>query len=165
MKNALLLFSALFLFASCNEHDHSGHDHGHNDHVSHGDAHMGDMHMNLVPDTYVEGMEKVTENASFTVRLDVSDPVPKDTGKYTWTITVLTMKGTPVDAEVKAEPTMPQHGHGTTPQFTEGTEGAETGQYILSDMDLFMPGIWQVSIEVTADGITDSVNFIFDLEG
>ena len=62
---------------------------------------------------------------------------------------------------------MPAHGHGTSPQFTDGVESTETpGTYSLSDMDLFMAGVWMIAIEMsTPEGVADEVVFHFMLEG
>lgn len=118
------------------------------------------------PDAYLSGVQKVTDQGRFLVELVRSTPPPKFTGDFTWELTVQDTACVQVDhLEVKAEPTMPQHGHGTTPEFTEATRD-EANTFTLTDMDLFMPGIWQVEITVTAaDGTTDTVSWFFDLEG
>ena len=60
---------------------------------------------------------------------------------------------------------MPQHGHGTTPLYTEGLLDT-SNTFTLTDMNLFMPGVWQVEITVTAeDGSVDTVSWFFDLLG
>ena len=119
-----------------------------------------------VPDEYVAGVERVTDNGLFLVTLVRSTPTPKFTGDYTWLVTVEDAAcGTPTDVHVKAEPTMPQHGHGTTPEFTEATLN-EANEFTLTDMDLFMPGVWQIEISVeTGDGTEDTVSWFFDLQG
>ena len=114
-------------------------------------------------DTYVAGLEKPGD--MFTVRLVTSTPVPKDTGLYTWEVQVLDADMAPIcDAEVVAEPTMPAHGHGTFPETTAGVPSDDCG-YQFPDMDLFMPGVWQIEVRVTAGGDEDTVFYNFDLEG
>ncbi len=118
------------------------------------------------PDTYFSGVKKVTDQGLFLVELVRSTPPPKFTGDYTWEVTVEDAACVTLDSvQVEAEPTMPQHGHGTTPEFTEAT--LDTAKiFTLSEMNLFMPGIWQVEITVTADdGTVDTVSWFFDLEG
>ena len=119
------------------------------------------------PDTYVAGLEKTGTNGTFKVRLVESAPIPRDTGIYTWTLEVVDMGGNPITgAEVHAEPLMLAHGHGTQPKYTDGTVGAIPGQYILLEMDLFMPGVWHVIIRVENEsGDTDELAYDFDLEG
>jgi hypothetical protein len=117
-------------------------------------------------DTYVEGLEKTGSQGHFTVRLLNSNPIPKDLTYYTWTLEVLDPDGKAVEGvEVIAEPTMPNHGHGTFPPFTTATAGETPGTYVLTDMDLFMAGIWHIAIRLTLDGTADEVAYSFDLDG
>ena len=118
-------------------------------------------------DTYVVGLEKAGEKGVFKVRLLLSDPIPQDTGFYDWTMEVLTSDDAPVvGASVTARPTMPAHGHGTFPPQTLAVEEGESGQYQLLNLDLFMPGVWRVEINLeSSDGLRDQVVFNFDLEG
>ena len=118
------------------------------------------------PDEYISGVERTTDDGTYLVTLVRSTPTPKFTDDYTWIVTVEDASCAVLnEVHVKAEPTMPQHGHGTTPEFTEATlDNAD--QYTLEDMDLFMPGIWQIEIEVEAeDGTSDKVSWFFDLLG
>jgi hypothetical protein len=118
------------------------------------------------PDTYLSGVQKVTDQGHFIVELVRSTPPPKFTGDFTWELTVQDNACVEVgDLEVKAEPTMPQHGHGTTPEYTDATVNT-ANKYTLTDMNLFMPGVWQIEVTVTAsDGTVDTVSWFFDLEG
>ena len=118
-------------------------------------------------DTYHAGLEREGEEGRVRVRLVDSDPVPQDTGLYTWTLTVEDLEGEPVvGASVSAEPTMPAHGHGTFPAITEATPLEEVGHFRLADMDLFMAGVWDVALTVSlVDGGADTLTFHFRLEG
>jgi hypothetical protein len=68
-------------------------------------------------------------------------------------------------AGITAKPFMPDHGHGSsvTPSVTPmGSDGT----YQVTDLDLFMPGIWQVTLTITpASGPADSVVFSFCVDG
>lgn len=118
-------------------------------------------------DVYVAGLEKDGESGIYAVRLVESAPIPKDTGLYTWTVQLVDANGSPVaDAVMEAEPRMPAHDHGTFPPITEAIVEGTPGTYTLEAMDLFMPGIWEVSIRVLqGEVIEDQVFFYFDLEG
>jgi len=119
-------------------------------------------------DRYVAGLEKSTQNGHFRVQLIRSTPEPAYVGLYTWTLKVLDRSGASVNAAViEAEPIMIAHGHGTMPQFTTAVEaGTGMGEYRLQDLDLFMPGTWTVFLTIeTLDGVIDTVEFAFDLEG
>ena len=117
-------------------------------------------------DTYVVGLEKSGQAGLITVRLQESTPSPRDTGFYTWTIDIVDASGAPVTgATVQAEPTMPDHGHGTNPKYTDAVEG-DPGTYQLTEMNLFMEGIWNVAIRITmTGGEEDQVEYNFFLEG
>ena len=119
------------------------------------------------PDTFVAGLERAGSEGVFSIRLSDSMPIPRDTGFYTWTIELIDEEGRPVSgATIQAEPTMPAHGHGTNPKYTDATETAEPGSYELLEMDLFMEGVWNVMIRVsTEDGRQDEIEYNFYLEG
>ena len=118
-------------------------------------------------DNYVVGLEKAGDQGLLRVRLLLSDPIPQDTGFYNWTIEVVAADDTPVlGATVIAEPTMPAHGHGTYPPTTDAQEQENPGHYLLSELDLFMAGVWRIEIIIeTSDGVSDRVEYNFDLEG
>ena len=124
-----------------------------------------DMASNGSVDTYVAGLAKDGVLGVLRVRLMESDPIPEYTDMYTWTLEVVDLDGQRIiGATVIAEPRMPGHGHGTFPPFTEAVESAGGG-YQLVDMDLFMPGIWQVTIRITTADGNDEVVYDFDLVG
>ncbi len=119
------------------------------------------------PDTFVAGLERTGSAGVFSIRLTDSVPTPRDTGLYTWTIELIDGDGQPVSgATIQAEPTMPAHGHGTNPKYTDATETAAPGSYELIEMDLFMEGVWNVMIRVsTDDDRQDQIEYNFYLEG
>jgi hypothetical protein len=120
----------------------------------------------LDPDTYVANLEKEGTEGHFVVKLVISVPIPKDLEFYNWTVAVFDQAGVAVDgAAVEAEPRMPQHDHGTFPPITPGAPTGNPGEYELIDMDLFMPGIWQVTIRIKKGGLSDEVAYNFDLDG
>ena len=123
-------------------------------------------------DTYVAGLEKVGEMGRVKLTLVESDPLPQDLTLYTWQLLLTDAEGTPINgAQIVAEPRMPDHGHGTNPQFTEAEAVDGEGRYQLLDMNLFMAGVWQINIVVTlvgdgdAGAVEDTLHFRFDLEG
>ena len=63
------------------------------------------------------------------------------------------------------EPTMPAHGHGTEPKYSEATPTDKDGLYELKDMNLYMDGMWSVLIRISSqDEVEDEVAFHFELE-
>jgi len=117
-------------------------------------------------DHFLAGMTKLGVAGRFQVRLVSSNPIPEFTGVYDWTIEVLDAEGNPVaGATVVAEPRMPEHGHGTHPATTPATPVVGSEQLLLQAMDLFMPGTWVVTLNVTVGELSDHLTFAFALEG
>ena len=119
-----------------------------------------------LPDAYFSGMRRPTDGGLFLVELVRSSPIPAFTDDYSWKIRIRDSACVErTDFAVDAEPTMPQHGHGTTPEFTPGLPDT-AGQYHFNEMRLFMPGVWQIEFTITdTDGTSDTVSWFFDLEG
>ena len=110
------------------------------------------------------GMERVTESG-LTVRLDYAAPAPPDVGDNYWTIGVFNDAGDALDVPTVVKPWMPLHGHGTTPPSFEGA-AAEQGTYEIEPFNLFMPGLWEFTVNVgSEDMAADEVVFAFCVEG
>lgn len=112
--------------------------------------------------TYSAGMEQKGAAGALSVKLQSIDPNPVIKGNNDWKIQVVDASGAPVsDATITVKPFMPDHGHGSsiTPQVAAG---ADPGTYDVSLLNLFMPGIWTVTFDVTTqDNVTDSSVFTF----
>jgi uncharacterized GH25 family protein len=110
-------------------------------------------------------MEQAGKNGILKVRLVSADPAPVAKGNNHWTIQVLDLSGKPVEgAAVQIKPFMPDHGHGTSiqPKVTPG----EAGQFEISNLVLFMPGLWTVTFTVTTPTpTTDTAVFGFCIGG
>jgi hypothetical protein len=105
-----------------------------------------------------------TDNDLFNVswRSDTDD-VPLNQ-IHTWTLTVTTPDGTPVEnAEILVDGGMPQHGHGlpTSPQVTAYLGN---GEYRVEGLRFQMTGWWEVKFNINADGQTDSITFNLTLK-
>lgn len=112
-------------------------------------------------DTYALGLEK----SGSAVRVQFVDavPAPPDRGDNTWTLRVLDVAtGAPMqDMAVAVDPFMPDHMHGTSIPV-DVTPMDEPGVLQLDPVNLFMPGLWEVTIDFTlADGTEDAVVFRF----
>ena len=114
----------------------------------------------LRAEEYVLGLRKV--GSAFSVQFVEALPAPPSRGDNTWRVMVTDMAGAGMsDLAIAATPFMPDHQHGSTVR-TEVTEGAIPGEYVLSPVNLFMPGLWEVTLEMTApDGTEDEVMFPF----
>ena len=109
---------------------------------------------------------KITSNGLFTVSIESADPAPPDRGDNVWTLAVRDAGGEAVEgAAVVVTPYMPAHGHGTNPRTFDGQAQGQ-GLYEAGPFDLFMPGLWDVSIDVVdSTGADDNAAFTFCLEG
>lgn len=124
------------------------------------DEPRADCSTEMRDDTYTLGLEK----SGAAVRLAFRDavPAPPDRGDNTWTIALLDANGTPVEgAQIGVEPFMPDHMHGTSIE-AQVTPGEAPGEYVIDRLNLFMPGLWDVTLNVSLpDGATDQVKFSF----
>jgi hypothetical protein len=102
---------------------------------------------------------RLSDQGLFEVTYSSSDtPIPINQIQ-TWTILVKTSDGQLVEqAEITVDGGMPQHGHGlpTQPQVTDNL-GA--GNFLVEGLKFQMPGWWEVTFHITANGDSDSVTF------
>jgi hypothetical protein len=119
-------------------------------------------------DTYVAGLQKTGVNGMLDFRLMSSDPTPPGRGDNTWIVSVRSMNngvvGAPIsNATAYVTPFMPKHAH---PAISgEVTPTANAGEYRMTGVNLWMPGVWETTIEVdaTAASSADSVVYTFCL--
>ena len=64
---------------------------------------------------------------------------------------------------VTFRPFMPLHGHGTSPEFYDASP--EGGGWSVGPMDLFMPGLWELTVAIDAGGEADEALLRFCLRG
>lgn len=115
-------------------------------------------------DTYVANLSKAGTNG-FEMRLVESQPAPPAKGDNIWTVQLLDDTGAAVDgATLSAVPFMPDHGHGT-PITAETTPMGADGMYEIAPINLWMPGIWDVTVDIDASGTTDQVVYTFCIDG
>jgi hypothetical protein len=124
-------------------------------------------------ETYVPGLSQAGKDHLYMVKLMSSDPGPPIKGNNAWVIAVSdAASGAPVDGlSIKVTPFMPDHGHGT--QIKAAVTAMGGGQYGLDPVNLFMAGLWQVTIDLTAGDVADmasaatvdQVVFSFCVEG
>lgn len=121
-------------------------------------------------DVYSAGMTKSGAEGKFSVVLVVSEPAPPDKGDNSWTIEIKEVgTDTAVDnADVIVTPFMVDHGHGT-PVVPTVSAGDSAGRYLVSPINLWMPGYWELSLDLAAElgsvTMTDTVLFGFCIEG
>lgn len=111
-------------------------------------------------DAYGVGLAKT--GSAFTVAFVDAMPAPPTRGDNTWRVQVTDESDAPVtDLALAVAPFMPDHMHGTS--IEAHVEPGETaGEYVIAPVNLFMPGLWEVTLEMTTpDGDEDDVVFAF----
>ena len=87
-------------------------------------------------------------NGVYTFTLVQAAPAPPDLNGNVWTIKIANKNGaSPDPAQIAVYPYMPLMGHASdqTPTVTPSTGGTFTA----TDIDLFMPGYWTITLKVT----------------
>lgn len=116
-------------------------------------------------DDFVVGLEKFGERGALAFKLMSADPAPPSRDDNTWVVQVSVMTsgvvGAPISgASLNVSPFMPDHQHGT-PIEVKIEPMPQAGQYTLSPVNLWMPGLWDTTISATTNGTTDKVVYRF----
>jgi hypothetical protein len=111
-------------------------------------------------DEFVVGLNKLGENGSYSFTIMSGNPAPPVRGDNTWVIQVDEAASPVSGASVIVSPFMPAHGHNAGKPVVV-TPTASPGQYELSPVNLFMPGVWETSIRATSGATVDEVVFRF----
>jgi hypothetical protein len=118
------------------------------------------------PETYTLGLSATSTDKKIKVSFVDANPAPPEKGLNSWTIQVTDAQGKPVSgANISLVPFMPEHGHGSsiTPQIMPMSQA---GQYLVTLIDLFMPGVWQNTFTITPpSGTPETVVFNFCIDG
>ena len=110
-------------------------------------------------DEFVIGLQRTGDAGVLAFQLVSLAPAPPARGDNDWVMAITATGGAPItDATIYATPFMPKHQHGT-PIDVAITALPIAGQYALSPVNLWMPGLWETTIEVSSPAGTDSVVF------
>lgn len=115
---------------------------------------------------YAVGVEAKATDGALTVQFVDASPAPPTKGNNTWTVKLLDAAGKPVNgATIVTKPYMPDHAHGSSIKPESTAKGAD-GTYEITPVNLFMPGVWQITFTVTAPGgMADSAVVTFCVDG
>ena len=107
----------------------------------------------------------LTASASeLVVTLIQADPSPPARGTNVWRVTATDSSGAALkDATLTVTAFMPDHGHGTS--VTPLIEPTGAGAWTVSQLDLFMPGVWRVAFTATTPDKVAEVAFFFCIAG
>lgn len=110
------------------------------------------------------GIDSMGELGVLAFRLDQVAPSPPARGLNVFQLYIQDTSGTPMVGELRVDPQMPDHGHGTSlrPRVLPG----EGGQYTVEQLYLFMAGIWRIELEAREGGtVLDRKALFFCIQG
>jgi hypothetical protein len=112
--------------------------------------------------TYAPNMSVKSSAGAMTFALVQSSPSPPARGNDTWTIHVTDASGQPLpNLSLSVQTFMPDHGHGAPVVAAITANGG--GDYTVTPLDFFMPGVWR--IRFTSAGSADTTDFWFCIPG
>ncbi len=111
-------------------------------------------------DDYMAGMVKTGERLSFAL-IDAA-PAPPDEGDNSWTLHIADGEIGVQGLALTVTPWMPDHDHGT-PIAAAATE-TTGGDYTVAPINLWLPGLWEVTIEARDGESVDAAVFAFCIE-
>lgn len=148
------LCSTLGILGACSDDDHGD-----------GTTHNCSAEKNV--DEFVVGLSKPGTASKLEFKLLSSDPAPPSRGNNTWVLQLDTMAAPAqplTGAMMTVVPFMPAHEHGAQADVVV-TPLPDAGQYKLDPVNMWMPGVWETTIDVkNPNGTTmDTVVFRFCL--
>jgi hypothetical protein len=116
-------------------------------------------------DEFAIGLSKTGDAGTLGFTLMNATPAPPIRGDNSWVIQINQMTsgaiGAPVDgADIFVSPFMPDHGHPAAKTVVIEATG-NPGEYEMSPINLWMPGMWETTIDATSAGGDDLVVFRF----
>lgn len=111
-------------------------------------------------DEFAAGMQKTGNGGTLDFSLMSATPAPPVRGDNAWIMQVHA-GDTPIDgADMTVSPFMPDHGHPAAKTVIIEPTG-NAGEYELNPINLWMPGLWEVTIDAKSAGGDDVVVFRF----
>ena len=116
---------------------------------------------------YVVGLEHQGMAGALDFKLMSATPAPPGFNDNTWIIQINSMSGGVVGspatgASITVTPFMPDHQHGTLKVKVEAMPDA--GQYKLTPINMWMPGLWETTIDAQVGAVTDRVVYKFCIQ-
>src|SRR5689334_5818118 len=120
-------------------------------------------------DTYVAGLEHAGHAGLLDFKLISADPAPPARNLNTWVIQVNAMSagvvGAPAaGATMTVTPYMPDHQHGAGAYIPQIEAMPTAGQYKITEINTWMPGYWEITIDAQAGAVHDSVVYKFCIQ-
>jgi hypothetical protein len=116
--------------------------------------------------TYSPGLAATSSDGAMKATLMSATPSPPANSNNSWMVALTDGSGNPLEgAAVGVVPAMPYMGHGTPirPVITPQSGGV----FQIDDINLYMAGIWEVTLSVTpaSGGSAENASFFFCIEG
>jgi hypothetical protein len=112
---------------------------------------------------YTAEMGVTGSPGGFRFVLDSADPAPPAKGSNRWQMRVLDSAGAPLSADsLVVDPFMPDHDHGPPRAPVVSASGAG---WDIDAIDLFMPGLWRVTVTAKSSETESAADFFFCVEG
>jgi len=120
-------------------------------------------------DTYVVGLEHPGAGGLLDFKLMSADPAPPARNFNTWVIQINSMAsgvvGAPATgASMTVTPFMPDHQHGAGAYSVQVEALPTPGQYKLSQINTWMPGYWEITIDAQVGAVHDTVVYKFCIQ-
>jgi hypothetical protein len=114
-------------------------------------------------DTYAAGMTRAGVDARLSLTLLDAVPAPPQRELNDWRVRVEDPSGVAVSGcTLGVGLFMPVHGHSSTTEPVI-TPAEAAGEYRIDDMNFFMPGLWEITFDLTCGAVTDQVQFAFEI--
>ncbi|HMG21217.1 MAG TPA: FixH family protein [Kofleriaceae bacterium] len=120
-------------------------------------------------DAYAVGFERPGQSGLLDFKFVSADPAPPGRNLNTWVIQINAMTagaaGAPVTgASMIVTPFMPDHQHGAGAYTVQVQAMPDAGQYKLTQINTWMPGYWEITIDAQAGAVHDVVVFKFCIQ-
>jgi hypothetical protein len=116
-------------------------------------------------ETYTPGLPASGVDGVYDFKLMTMDPEPPSRGNNLWNVEIDSVAtGQPVDglgSNMTVTPYMPTMRHGS-PIIVDISDAGEPGMYTFTPINLWMPGIWTVTIDVVDDGSAESDKAVYN---
>ena len=160
----------VFMIFGCDEHDHNHSDHSdHSDH-NHGGAMEGSC--DAPPAGQCLETPWTVSGENYELTLEQASPESAIKGENEWTFALKVLESSESFdmanslvsegmCQLTVTPWMPDHGHGSS---VSESEWVADNQYKVAEIDLIMPGFWEIRVDVKCDSLEEQVIFPLWLE-
>jgi hypothetical protein len=120
-------------------------------------------------DIYTVGLEHPGVGGLLDFKLMSANPAPPGRNFNTWVIQVNSMSGgvagaPATGASMIVTPFMPDHQHGAGAYSVQVEAMPDAGQYKLSQINTWMPGYWEITIDAQVGAVHDTVVYKFCIQ-